>query len=42
MNGEVVKKGIAKNETSLSLDNLHGVYLIQLMYLSKPVKIVLP
>ena len=42
MNGEVVKKGIAKNESSLSLDNLHGIYLIHLMYLSKPIKILLP
>jgi hypothetical protein len=42
MNGEIVKRGIVKNETTLSLYNLHGVYIIQLMHLSKPIKIVLP
>ena len=42
INGEIVKKGIVKNEAPILLDNFHGIYFIQLINDTKSLKINLP
>lgn len=41
-NGAVVQKGIIKNNSTLTFNEFHGVYFIQLKTETKPIKIVLP